>query len=96
MERAQKIPILRDLHKKMVLLSGPRQVGKTTLAKQVAREFKSSVYLNYDHWEDRQMIERQAWRPSVEPIVLDEIHKMDDWKNYLKGFSDGKRSLGSF
>lgn len=32
MERYQKQAIIRDLHKKMVLLAGPRQAGKTTLA----------------------------------------------------------------
>ena len=34
MERAQKAAIVRDLSKKMVFLTGPRQVGKTTLAKE--------------------------------------------------------------
>jgi hypothetical protein len=37
MDRAQKQAILRDLQKKMVLLAGPRQAGKTTLAKAIAR-----------------------------------------------------------
>ena len=36
MERAQKQAILRDLQKKMVLLAGPRQAGKTTLAKHIS------------------------------------------------------------
>jgi DNA polymerase III delta prime subunit len=33
MERVQKKAILKDLEKKMVLLAGPRQSGKTTLAR---------------------------------------------------------------
>lgn len=90
MERAQKKLILRDLQKKMVLLAGPRQAGKTTLAKEVAQEFESSIYLTYDHREDRQVIQEEAWLPSVELIILDEIHKMPDWKNYLKGIYDTK------
>lgn len=90
MERVQKKLILRDLHKKMVLLSGPRQAGKTTLAREVAKEFGSSVYLTYDHMEDRKMIREESWLPSVELIILDEIHKMPDWKNYLKGLYDTK------
>ncbi len=44
MERAQKKAILRDLEKKMVLLAGPRQAGKTTLAKEIAGNFESSIY----------------------------------------------------
>lgn len=48
MERYQKQAIIRDLHKKMVLLAGPRQSGKTTLAKAIMQEFTSSIYLTYD------------------------------------------------
>lgn len=90
MERAQKKAILKDLQKKMVFLAGPRQAGKTTLAKEIAKEFKSSIYLTYDHLEDRKLIRDEAWLPSVELIVLDEIHKMPKWKNYLKGIYDTK------
>lgn len=91
MERAQKQAILRDLEKKMVLLAGPRQAGKTTLAKEIASDFASSVYLNYDRLEDRKIIAKEAWLPSIDLIVLDEIHKMRKWKNYLKGIYDTKK-----
>lgn len=90
MERYQKEAILRDLQKKMVLIAGPRQAGKTTLSQSIAKEFSSSVYLTYDHPEDRRIILAEAWLPSVELIVLDEIHKMPKWKNYLKGVYDTK------
>lgn len=90
MEREQKKLILQDLQKKMVLLAGPRQAGKTTLAKDIAQEFGSSIYLSYDHIQDRKIIHDEAWLPSVELIILDEIHKMADWKNYLKGLYDTK------
>ncbi len=91
MERCQKQAILRDLQKKMVLLSGPRQAGKTTLSKWIAKEFSSSLYLNYDSLEDRKIIQQEAWLPSVELLILDEIHKMPKWKNYLKGVYDTKQ-----
>lgn len=90
MDRFQKQAILRDLNKKMVLLAGPRQAGKTTLAKDIATEFKSSVYLNYDRLEDRKIILNEGWISSVELLILDEIHKMPKWKNYLKGVYDTK------
>ena len=82
--------ICKDLEKKMVLLVGPRQVGKTWLAKNIAEKFSSSVYLNYDLMNDRTIIENQSWLPSVELVILDEIHKMPNWKNTLKGIFDTK------
>ena len=63
MERAQKEAIVRDLKKKMVLLAGPRQAGKTTLAKAIAEEFQSSLYLTYDRMEDRKILLKEAWLP---------------------------------
>ncbi len=88
MKRYQKEAIIRDLNKKMVLLAGPRQAGKTTLAKEIATHYQSSVYLTYDRLEDRKIILEEAWLPSTELLILDEIHKMPDWKNYLKGIFD--------
>lgn len=90
MDRYQKKAILSDLQKKMVFLSGPRQSGKTTLSKMIAKEFKSFIYLNYDRIGDRKIILKESWLPSTELIILDEIHKMDKWKNYLKGVYDTK------
>jgi len=92
MQRAQKKAILADLKKKMVLLAGPRQAGKTTLAKDLQKEFSSSVYLTYDHLEDRKIILDEKWLPSTELIILDEIHKMPNWKNFLKGVYDTKEA----
>ncbi len=90
MERAQKKAIIRDLEKKMVFLAGPRQAGKTTLAKRIAQDFSSSTYLTYDHLEDRKIISEEAWHPSSELLILDEIHKMRKWKSFLKGVYDTK------
>ncbi len=90
MERYQRQTILHDLTKKMVLLAGPRQVGMTTLAKDVAKEFSSSLYFTYDRAEDRRILQEEAWRPQTELLIFDEIHKMPEWKNYLKGVYDTK------
>lgn len=90
MERVQKNAILRDLEKKMVLIVGPRQSGKTWLAKSIAQNYKNSLYLNYDQLSDREIIHTQSWLNSTELLILDELHKMRDWKNYLKGLYDTK------
>lgn len=90
MKRIQKQMILKDLEKKIVLIVGPRQAGKTWLAKNVALDFSKSVYLNYDQVLDREIINAQSWLPSIDLLILDELHKMNGWKNYLKGVFDTK------
>lgn len=90
MKRVQKAAILKDLEKKMVLIVGPRQAGKTWLAKDIAHDFPRSVYLNYDQVTDSQIIKKQSWLPTTDLLILDELHKMRGWKNYLKGLYDTK------
>lgn len=90
MIRVQKRIILEDLNKKLVLLVGPRQCGKTWLAKDIAKSFKNSLYLNYDNAKDREIINNQSWLENIDLLILDELHKMPGWKNYLKGIFDTK------
>ncbi len=93
MERKKyKNYILNDLQKKMVFIVGPRQVGKTWLAKDISKNFKTSVYLNYDNFEDRNIIINQSWLSETELIIFDELHKMKQWKNFIKGIYDTKPS----
>lgn len=82
--------IATDLRRKMVLLTGPRQVGKTTLCRQIMTGFAPAQYLNWDVLGDRNILNRQSWNPNAGLLALDEIHKMPDWKNWLKGVVDGK------
>lgn len=77
--------IEKDLKRKCILLSGPRQVGKTTLARSL---FQDCEYLNYDVVEDRRIITSQAWRRDTQLVILDELHKHRKWKNLLKGVID--------
>lgn len=82
--------------KAMVFLAGPRQSGKTTLARIIAERFTNSLYVNWDVAADRARIiadptfftslpRRDASKPLV---IFDEIHKYRHWKNYLKGVYD--------
>ncbi len=82
--------IERDLAEKMVFLTGPRQVGKTTLAKSLAESFQRPLYLNYDSAMDRKRITQADWAASHDYVMLDEIHAMVNWKSYLKGVFDTK------
>ena len=85
--------VLNDLPIKAVVLTGPRQVGKTTLSRHLMQSFGSAQYLNWDVLADRGVLQRQSWNPRAGLLVMDEIHKMPNWKAWLKGVADG-RSAG--
>ncbi len=85
-------PALRaDLGSKMVLLSGPRQCGKTTLVRRVADE-ERGLYLNWDDAADRRSIQRMAFDLDPTLWVFDELHKFRRWRNFLKGLYDTHHS----
>ena len=97
-KRELYVRIWRELarDKGMIFLAGPRQSGKTTLAKLIAEAFTNSLYFNWDIPQHRsgflenphffEMIKRKD--KSTPLIILDEIHKYKNWKNYLKGVYD--------
>jgi len=74
----------------MVFISGPRQVGKTTLAKNIGDTYFANkyLYLNWDSREDRKAILNLIYQPEKKIIIFDEIHKYKNWKNHLKGIYD--------
>ena len=80
--------ILKDLKKKMVILTGPRQVGKTTLSRTL---IENHEYLNYDSFDDRINIIKSDWNRMKELIILDEVHKKKNWKSWLKGIYDTQK-----
>ena len=93
--------LFKEEHK-MCFIAGPRQVGKTTLAKHLlTRARLSSAYFNWDIESDRTLIHRYPedfWSrrdTSVKlpfRIALDEIHKFPRWKRFLKGLHDAHRA----
>ncbi len=75
---------------KMAFISGPRQVGKTTLAKQLLQS--KSNYFSYDQTEFRKIWarfpEKALDKIGEGPVLFDEIHKDRKWKSKLKGIYD--------
>lgn len=83
--------ILRDLKKKMVFIGGPRQVGKTTLSKNLCcNEFTNCEYFNWDAEEDRRAILAKQWLADSPLVIFDELHKYPRWKQWIKGVYDSK------
>jgi len=80
-----------------VALIGPRQVGKTTLAKKIASQ-RDSVYLDLERSEDRAKLSNPRTylnRYQHALVVLDEIHRMPELFNELRGIIDEGRENGN-
>ncbi|HMV41904.1 MAG TPA: AAA family ATPase [Leptospiraceae bacterium] len=78
-------PISDDLETKMVLIAGPRQVGKTSLSLRIGGK---SGYLNWDIPEHRDKILQREFPPIKNILILDEIHKNRSWRELLKSLTD--------
>jgi predicted AAA+ superfamily ATPase len=88
MKRYLESQVRDDLKRKMVFVGGPRQVGKTTLARNLVGRSASAI-LNWDVPEQRaRILARQL--PTSRLWVFDEIHKYRKWRNYLKGLFDAR------
>jgi predicted AAA+ superfamily ATPase len=89
--------LIADLQKKMVFLGGPRQCGKTTLAKSIMNSsFKNGLYLNWDRLADRKRILKADWTDENSIITFDEIHKYKKWKSIIKGYYDTEKETHQF
>ena len=109
----QKLFMQRYLHheliqhfrdsRQMIFLSGPRQVGKTTIASMIGESMDSFQYLNWDNISSRKIILEGA-DSIAESLklnqlgndnrfcIFDELHKFKDWRDFLKGFFDEHES----
>ncbi|MBN1664461.1 MAG: ATP-binding protein [Deltaproteobacteria bacterium] len=88
MKRYLEQYIQEDLKRKIVLITGPRQTGKTTLAKMLTESFD---YFNYDNAEHRLSLLEKSWDRSKDLVIFDELHKMKNWKSWLKGIYDTEK-----
>lgn len=89
---SQKIESLALNRNKMAFISGPRQVGKTTLSKTFIHN-KNGEYYNWDNLSFRRLWTKSPIESTINlsenaTLILDEIHKADKWKQNLKGVYD--------
>lgn len=91
--------VIQDLHKKMVFIGGPRQIGKTTFALSLLSNGneENPAYLNWDFIENKERIMRgELPDPKYQLIIFDEIHKYKDWRNLIKGLYDKYKQKRQF
>ncbi len=80
--------------RQMAWVSGPRQVGKTTVCRDAGAH-----YFNWDNSDDRRLILRgpkaiaeavglDALQTTPPVVVFDELHKHGKWRGFLKGLFD--------
>lgn len=81
-----------------VVLLGPRQVGKTTLARQIAAQWPGgAVYLDLERPADRLRLEdADAYLRAQQGrlVVVDEIHRAPGIFEVLRGIIDERRQAG--
>jgi predicted AAA+ superfamily ATPase len=70
----------------MVFIGGPRQVGKTFLAKEFIS--KNEQYLNWDKASDKKIILSDKIQVNLNLIIMDEVHKYKNWRSLVKGYFD--------
>ncbi len=93
-----------ELHQRLsqavpaVVLLGPRQVGKTTLARQIAANWpRGAVYLDLELPSDRRRLDdAEAYLRAQAPklVVIDEIHRAPELFAVLRGLIDERRAAG--
>lgn len=83
--------VSEDVKRKMVFIGGPRQAGKTTLAKHLGLQADCDLttrYLSWDVAKDREHILRETFPSGPGFLILDEIHKYSRWRQVVKGLFD--------
>ncbi len=83
-------------HYPAVALLGPRQVGKTTLALELAEQ-RSSLYLDLESESDRSKLsEPELYLAEHEDklVILDEVHRLPGLFQSLRGLIDRGRRAG--
>ncbi len=96
--------IERDIHKALknnpiVALIGPRQCGKSTLARHLLEDYPESVYLDLERPSDLQKLEDAEWFLSTQKgklICVDEIQRKPELFPLLRSLTDEWNRNGSF
>jgi uncharacterized protein len=86
-------------NRQMLLISGPRQVGKTTTSLFLKENSNPVYYFNWDNFQQKELILKGpteiakhsnlgSFGKKIPYLIFDEIHKFKKWKTFLKGLYD--------
>lgn len=92
------VPLVRERLDQFpaVAILGPRQVGKTTLARQIVAH-RPAVYLDLERPSDREKLadpELYLAGQAGKLVVLDEVHRAPELFHVLRGVIDDRRAAG--
>ena len=78
-------------HFPVILISGARQVGKTTMLKRITEDITDIQYVTLDHPRIRQVAKEDPelfLQQYSTPVIIDEIQYAQDWDRWLKTIYD--------
>lgn len=89
-------PFLEKLAKTfpVVLITGPRQSGKSTLVQEMFRDY---LYVNMENPQEREKAKADAESfLSHGSMIIDEVQRMPILLEYIQSIVDGKKRMGHF
>jgi predicted AAA+ superfamily ATPase len=84
-------------HEQVVVISGIRRSGKSTLMRQFAESYKDFYYLNFDDERlmdfeladfSSLMLAFHKIQPGIKVIFIDEIQNVDGWERFIRRIHD--------
>lgn len=92
--------IKRLSHNPVVALLGARQVGKSTLAKEILTEFPNSIFIDLEKPTERNQVERDPEfflkENQGKLICFDEVQQLPEIFSILRGYIDDAKVNGQF
>ncbi len=86
-----------DYNTRLIIISGTRGVGKTTLLLQYLKENNTGIYISLDHiyFNTRTLLDtvNDLYNEGHRLIAIDEVHKYNGWSRELKNIHDGYPDL---
>lgn len=93
----RKFKMLNDMFQ-VVLVCGPRQVGKTTMLKHFAKN-TNRTYVTLDDMDDRYLAindPKMFFQKYKTPILIDEVQYAPNLFSYIKIMADNNQQTGEF